>query len=148
MEIVDELKKSYRDIMDAVENLTTEEMSREKTIGEWSVRDVILHIAMWEGEVVKMLAIWRAGHEVDWSYAKHYLKFNDFWLEITKHLSVEKIMKMFDFTHVALLADISAIPGEVWAERGGLPKWIYDITVGHNNEHIPKLQDYKTSLGK
>ena len=148
MGISDDLKKSQVDILAAMENLTSEEMSRENTIGKWSARDVILHIAMWEGEVIKMLAIWRTGHDVDWSYAKHYLKFNDFWVEITKHLSVNRIMKMFNLTHAALVADISAIPEGIWAERGGIPKWIHEITVGHNNEHIPKLQAYKKSLGK
>ncbi len=148
MGIVDELKKSHMDILAAVENLTEKEMAEKKTIGQWSARDVILHIAMWEGEVIKMLAIWRTGHDVDWYYAEHYLKFNDFWVEITKHLSVDKIMKMFNLTHAALVADISAIPEEIWAKRGGMPNWIREITVGHNNEHIPKLQAYKKSLGK
>ena len=151
MGISDDLKKSHVGILAAVENLTSEEMAREKTIGEWSVRDVILHIAMWEGEVLKALAVWKTGHGFDSSYVTDYnfiLKFNDFWIENLKHFSPQQILQMFNLTHFALIIEVAAIPEEIWEKRGGVPKWLRDVTVDHNDEHISKLHAYKKSLEK
>jgi hypothetical protein len=102
---------------------------------------------MWEGEVLKALAIWRTGHEVDWSYARDYLKFNDFWHQNFSHLSVDQVMRLFNLTHKALVDDIATISADIWQKRGE-PRWIRDISINHNNEHIPKLIAYKQSLGK
>ncbi len=148
MGIVDELEKSHMDILAAVENNTAEEMSREKTIGEWSVRDVILHIAMWEGEALKGLAVWRTGHDPDWSYIKSIQVFNDFWIDSASKMSVDQVMRMFNLIHYAVIAEVSAIPEDIWQKRGGIPGWSKDETTNHFKEHIPRVQAYKGSLGK
>ena len=148
MGFVDELKKCHMDMLAAVENLTAEEMSRENTIGEWSVRDVILHIAMWEGEALKGLAVWRTGHDPDWSYIKSIQMFNDFWIDSAAKMTVEQVMRMFNLIHHAVIAEVSAIPEDIWPKRGGIPGWLRDETTNHFEEHIPKLQAYKKSLGK
>ncbi len=151
MSIADELKKSHIDILDVVQELTEDELSRQNTIGKWSARDVLLHIAMWEGEAVKALTVWRTGHQPDWNYLndkKIILKFNDFWIENLKHLSATQVLKMLNLTHSSLVADVSAIPEEIWDKRGGTPKWLSEITFEHNKEHLPGLIAYKNSLGK
>ena len=105
MSIVDDLKQSHEDILQAIGGLTKEELERPGTIGTWSIRDSLLHIAMWEGEVLKAFAIWRSGQEVDWSYVgdmKSILRFNDFWIENMKYLSVEKILALLDQVHTAI----------------------------------------------
>jgi hypothetical protein len=146
MKIADDLKKSHVEILEAIENLKEEEISRRETIGKWSVRDVILHIAMWDGEVLKALAVWRLGHDYDWSYAKDYLRFNDFWLDVAGHLSVGQVLRLFNLIHSALVTEVAAIPDEIWNKRGGVPQWLLDITVDHYKEHIPKLAAYRQSL--
>ncbi|MEE9554630.1 MAG: DinB family protein [candidate division Zixibacteria bacterium] len=146
MKIVDELKKSHLDLLEAIDGLDSAQLAKENTIGNWSVRDIILHIAMWEGEVLKALAIWRMGHKVDWSYVgdeKTILRFNDFWIENMKHLSVEKVIQLFNLTHSAIVAEVSSISEDIWESRGGVPEWIPSITTEHNNHHIKKILAYR-----
>ena len=146
MRLVEDLVKSHVEILNTIDGLSDEELNRSGTIGKWSARDTILHIAMWEGEVLKALAIWRTGHDVDWSYAKDYLKFNDFWHQSLSHLSSNQVQRLFNLTHKALVDDIKSISSEVWQRRGE-PIWIRDVTINHNIEHINKLMNYKKSLG-
>jgi hypothetical protein len=148
MRIVDDLTKSQADVLEAIDGLTGEELSRENAIGKWSVRDILLHIAMWDGEALKGFAIWRNGHDVDWTYAENYLKFNEFWHENLKNLSVNQVLQMFNLTRNALINDISAVSDEIWEKRGGVPSWLHGIVIKHANHHLEKLQAYKQSLSK
>lgn len=148
MKIADDLKNSHVEILEAIEDLKEEDISREDTIGKWSVRKVILHIAMWDGEALKALAVWRLGHDYDWSYAKDYLRFNDFWVDVTRHLSVPQVLRLFNLIHSALVTEVGAIPDEIWDERGGVPQWLRDITIDHYKEHIQKLKAYRQSSNK
>lgn len=151
MPIVDDLRKSYEDILNAIEGLKTGELERQNTIGSWSIRDVLLHIAMWEGEVLKALAIWRSGHKVDWSYVKDYktiLKFNDFWIENMGHLSTKKVLQMLDTNHSAVVADVSAVTDKEWRKRKGVPRWLREIVIDHNETHVKKIAAYRKSLTK
>lgn len=135
--------------MEAIKGLNTEDINRPGTIGEWSVRDALLHIAMWDGEVLKMLAVWRAGQEADWSYVNDYktiMAFNDCWITNLKHLSDAKVLQMLDSIHAAIIADISAITDDEMKKRGGLPKWVHEITVGHHRDHIPKISAYRDKV--
>lgn len=148
MSIADELTKSGEDLRGAIEGLTAKEMTRPRTIGDWSIRDVILHLAMWEGEVLKALAIFRAGRKVDWAYVKDaegISRFNEFWISNMKHLTVRKVLAMFDEIHSAVIADVSSLTA---SKRKALPGWVKEITVEHNAAHVKKIVAYRKSLGK
>ncbi len=147
MAIADDLKKSHDDMLEAIEGFTSEELTRENAMGNWSVRDVILHIAMWEGEVLKALAVWRTGHDYDWTYVRDIQMFNEFFFEAGRDLSAELVLQMFNLTHTALINDVSAVTDEIWENRGE-PKWLREITVEHNEEHIEKINKFKASLKK
>ena len=151
MSIVDELKQSHVDLLESIDGLEPDQLEKKKAIGEWSIRDVVLHLAMWEGEVLKALAIWRMGHKVDWIYVgdeKNQLKFNKFWIDTMTYLSAEDVIRLFNLTHSAIVADISAIPEEIWKQRGGIPGWIGNITTEHNRGHIDKIRAYRKTLDK
>jgi hypothetical protein len=147
LSIVDDLNKAQADVLEAINGLTADELTRENAIGKWSVRDTILHIAMWDGEALKGLSIWRTGHDVDWSYTENYLKFNEFWHENLKGLSATQVIQLFNLTRHALICDISAISDEIWEKRGGVPEWLYGIVIKHGGHHLAKLQEYRKSLG-
>jgi hypothetical protein len=148
MAFVDDAKAAYDQVLVAIDGLTAEEMTRENTIGKWSARDNIIHMALWDGEALKGFAVWRTGHEYDWTYANEYLKLNDTWHEITKKLDLNQVIQVFNLTRNALLADIASIPDEIWQKRGGVPKWLNGLLIEHSNWHLAKLQAYRTSLGK
>jgi uncharacterized damage-inducible protein DinB len=148
MGIVDDLGQAQADVLEAIDGLTAEELTRENAIGKWSVRDTLLHMAMWDGEALKALAIWRTGHDADMSYTKNYGKFNDFWYENMKELSATQVIQMFNLTCHALTCDVSAVGDDIWQKRGGIPKWLNFIVITHGNHHLAKIQEYRKSLGK
>jgi hypothetical protein len=146
MSIVDDLTQTQKDVLEAIDGLTAEELEKESTIGKWSARDVVIHIAMWNGEALKALAVWRTGHDYDWTYANEYLKMNDFWKDMTKKLTSTQVIQMYNLVQGALIADVSCISDDIWAGRGGIPDWLSGITIEHNKWHLEKLRGYKKSL--
>ena len=148
MSICDDLRQGHMKILEAIEGLSAEEMTQEDSIGKWSVRDTLLHIAMWDGEAIKAFAVWRTGHEYDWTYAEEYLKLNDCWHDITKKLDINQAIQAFNLNRNALIADASSISAETWEKRGGTPKWLTGIAITHNEWHLKKLEDYRKTLSK
>jgi hypothetical protein len=147
MAIADELKQSHIDMLDAIGGLSADELTKENVIGYWSVRDVLLHIAMWEGEALKAFAVWRTGHDYDWTYARDMQMFNEFFIEAGKDLSIGMVLQMFNLVHSALVNDVSLVTDEIWKNRGE-PEWLRDITIRHNEEHVKKIKKFKESLNK
>ncbi len=151
MSIVNDLKRTHENLQNAINGLTTRELEARHSIGDWSVKDVLVHMAMWDGEVLKNLALWRSGSQVDWSYVKDrkaILKFNDFWINNLKHLSARKVIQMLNSIHGAIIADLSTSVGPHREKRRSIPKWLRQITVDHNKHHIKKIQAYRESVGK
>jgi len=148
MGIAADLKKTHAEVLEAIEGLNSEELNRPKTIGKWSARDVIMHMAMWDGEALKALAIWRTGHDYDWGYADGYLELNECWHQITKGFSAEQAVQMYNLVRHALIVDIEIIPDDIWQGRGGIPKWLSGIAIEHNHWHLEKLRAYRKSLCK
>jgi hypothetical protein len=148
MGIVDDLAKMQADVLESIDNLSAEELNRPNTIGKWSARDVLLHMAMWDGEALKAFAVWRTGHDYDWTYADGYLKINACWHEITGKMSEKQVIQMYNLLRGALIADMSGITEDVWESRGGVPKWLPGIAIEHNEWHLAKLKAYKASLSK
>ena len=147
MQMVDDLRKGHIELLEAIEGLTSEELTRPNTIGVWSARDLILHMAMWDGEALKAFAVWRTGHDYDWSYTPDFNKFNSFWVENTARLNPSQVVQMYNLIRHALVCDTEAVPGEIYQKRGK-PKWMYDAVINHTAHHLGKLKDYRKSLGK
>jgi hypothetical protein len=146
MGIVEDLTKMQNDVLEAINNLSAEELNRPNTIGKWSARDVVMHMAMWDGEALKALSIWRTGHDYDWTYADEYLKINECWHQVLKKMSEKQAIQMYNLVRAALIADISSISDNIWESRGGVPNWLAGIAIKHNQWHLEKLQAYKKLL--
>ena len=148
MSIVDDLRQGHVKILEAIEGLSELEMTKENAIGKWSVKDILLHISLWDGECIKAFAVWRTGHDYDWAYADEYLKLNECWHTITKNLSLNQALQSFNLNRNALISDVALISDDIWQKRGGIPKWLTGIAMTHNNWHLEKIETYRKSLGK
>ena len=57
-QLLDEMDQVWSELRDSAWALTDEQIDRENTVGTWSGRDVMVHIANWEercAEVIQML---------------------------------------------------------------------------------------------
>lgn len=147
MNVAEDFRAAHQELLKAIQGLTPEQMTKENVFGKWSAREVILHIAMWIGETLKAVAVWKTGHEYDWDYAREYLAYNDFWVSATKHLTLDQIMQMLNLYCFALYGELSPISKDIWQTRG-VPSWLNEIAIAHTKEHTYKLKEYRAQLIK
>jgi hypothetical protein len=146
LDIVEDTRKTHQDILKAIEGLSAQQLGTVNSIGKWSARDVVLHLAMWVGECLKGLSVWKTGHSYDWEYAKEYLAFNDFWVKSCAHLTPEQVIQVLNLNYLALANELAAIPPEIWQKRAGAPNWLKEIAIVHSQSHVEKLSDYRNKI--
>lgn len=59
---------SWLDYQELLAGLTDEDLERSSTVGFWSGRDLVAHIACWERHCAWLLTQWSAGRERLYSY--------------------------------------------------------------------------------
>src|SRR5215471_2397386 len=57
MEILEELARTRAALLDAIEGLDESTLDRRSVVGEWSIKNVLAHIAAWEAWVVQALPV-------------------------------------------------------------------------------------------
>jgi hypothetical protein len=60
-EIFNALEESREQFLDLIDNLSEEQLLTPGVEGEWSLRDILVHLARWEAELVKLL--WQVRQE-------------------------------------------------------------------------------------
>ena len=53
-EILAELRATREKLLDAIDGLTPEELLSPKAVGEWSARDILQHLSLWEAELIRL----------------------------------------------------------------------------------------------
>lgn len=58
-EVLKALKEARQHLLKALEGLSDEQLCMPGVNGEWSIKDLLFHLTMWEAELVKLL--WQVG---------------------------------------------------------------------------------------
>jgi hypothetical protein len=110
---------------------------------EWSVKDVMNHLAAWHEVTLRVLkerAQGRqatAGHSVD--------KFNALHAAADKQRSLAASRRRLNRTRRELLAYVATLPeAEVLNPSGRIGSWVKNNTYGHYTSHILDLRDYRS----
>lgn len=113
--------------------------------GEWSVKDLIGHLGYWEGVVVSLFAMLRAGKtpepftDVDVLNAQvlsQSRKQSLSELRRQEKTAYQKILALIDEASEQELFNINHFPG---ANGRPFESFISDNTYGHYAEHLPEL---------
>jgi len=57
-EILDALEDQREAFLEAIDALSDEQLEQPGVVGDWSVKDIMFHLTLWEAELVKLL--WQA----------------------------------------------------------------------------------------
>jgi hypothetical protein len=120
----------------AVDALPDAALERPNTVGPWSGRDVIAHVATWEDEALRVIAAMDAGGPEAWPDTPDGPAL-DAWNEAHvapfRALSTPELRQFADDTHTLLmnLAERSPAAG---------PRIAAELTEGHCGEHLEQLR--------
>ncbi len=120
--ILDRLQTERRRLEQLLSQLSETEMVQPGAVSEWSVKDVLAHLADWEAHMLVWLEKARCGEKVEspdpglkWN---QWDKFNARVYEAHKDQPLDEVQKYFQDTHEQFMAMVESMPEEEMLERG------------------------------
>jgi uncharacterized protein (TIGR03083 family) len=126
-EILERLTGERRRLYDVLAQLMPEQRSQPKTIGDWSVKDVIAHMIYWNrlpvrelecalsGSDVKQVRDPRGHNEIN---ADHVARYQESGFDV--------VMSDFERTHRELIAAVEALPSHAFEPNGEVERLLGD----------------------
>lgn len=112
-EVLERMKQGYRALNDVLSRLDPEQMETSGVESQWSVKDIIAHIAEWDRRLISWLAEIQGGtlprEAYDWSDAD---RMNDEIFHENKQKPLDVVMTEFRLAHQAAMDAVSRIPDE------------------------------------
>lgn len=140
-ELLEKDDRGWADFRELIDGLTPEETDETGYYEDWSVKDLIAHVASWFAEAAMMLEQMRMG-----TYSIERIDvdgLNRQWFETwrDKDLSTVKTELMAARAH--MLEQWDRLPDADDEAR----RWFYESTAEHYDEHLPRLRKWVAELG-
>jgi uncharacterized damage-inducible protein DinB len=148
------MESSRRELLDAIAGLSDEELLEPGVVGEWSVRDVLQHISLWEAELVKLLVHVQQRRRPTGDRFAGKIDIdalNARWHAETKDRPLDSVQA--DFAAVrqqtqrrlnevgeADLANAKLVP---WLKGRPLWQWVFEDTAEHDHEHAAQIRAWR-----
>lgn len=110
------LDKAWTTLGDSYAGLTEAEMTTPGVAGDWSVKDMLAHVATWEEEALKYLPLVLVGGRPP-RYASYggIDAFNARMTEAKRGMSLAEVQRHLEATHRQLIAYLRRVPEEQFA---------------------------------
>jgi hypothetical protein len=155
--LIDALKSSRQEFNEVLESLPEEALVESSLTGNWSVKDVLLHLTMWEAELIQL--IWQAQQGRKPSTA-HFQdvevdELNRRWQTENLSRSLEAVMNDFKGVRSQTVRRVEALSDEdltnpkrfPWQKGNPLWKWIAGDSFEHEAEHLEQIREWKAEKG-
>jgi hypothetical protein len=153
-EIHSALEKSRATLLDTIDGLAPEQLLQPKAVGEWSVRDILQHLSLWEAELVRLLMHVDQGRR---AVGQSFVPTPDFdslnarWHAETKDRPLERVLE--DFHGVRRQTrrwvdefsdeDLTRIRRDTWLHNQSLARWIAEYSYDHEAEHTGAIRAWR-----
>ena len=160
MHAADVLYYGHCTFLDAVKAVPERDWDQAGVCGEWSVRNLIAHLASYELVLCDVLASVGGGNEptphLD-EFVKPGAHFNDTQVGLRRSWTGEATLNEYNAAHDRATALAKAIPEGTWAETGTIPWYgaeysLDDLVVymyyGHKREHSAQIAAFCDRLNR
>lgn len=133
---------------EAINGLTEDQIANDLVTSQWAVRDLLAHLAAWQGEALRWVEQYTHGQNVGPLVNQSVDEWNAHRVEERRRLPVVEVMQEFNENHDRLLATLEEAPADAiplgpggWDATANL-WWLTE----HDEEHLPMLADYRKRL--
>ena len=156
----DEIKTALADsrsgLLDAIDGLTSEDQLQPNAVGEWSVRDVLQHLSLWEAELVRLLVHLDQGRKpVGESFVPNpdFDALNARWHAETKDRPLDRVMEDFHGVRRQVVRwvtefsddDLTRVRPETVLRGDPLFIWIAEYSFKHEKEHTAQIRAWRAA---
>lgn len=143
--LIERIETQWRALLEALEGIPEEALITPGAVGVWSVKDLLGHIALWDGESAARVRRIMAGQSPQLPEDSSWELLNDEAVARRADWSLERVWTDLHQTHAEMLATLQA------AREAGtsIPPGVVDnCTYNHYAEHIADLHAYRQRLGR
>jgi len=141
---LDRLEREWQALVNTWEGLPEDALLQPGTVGHWSVRDVMAHVATWNEEAIKALPVILEDKPLP-----RYMgidAFNAREQERKQYLSLEQVKRETLATYNKLTDYLQNLP-EAAFNRPRFNKRLRLDTIGHYREHAAQIAVWRAEQG-
>jgi hypothetical protein len=149
-ELLGELERARSELHASYQGLSDEQMARLGAVGEWSVKDVLSHVASWDEVMLPDLArIVRgdtpalASIELE---SANYDAANAAIMSQRRDLPLDQVLRVPDSDRGDVVAAVCRLPDSVLVE-GQFGRILIQITAAHDREHAAGISGWRRNEG-
>ena len=110
-ELLQHMEQNRTELNALLEGVPANALTRPGACGDWSVKDVLVHISRWEAEVIKVLfQAQQGGKPQSEVFNPEYLKVNDLWHQEAKDRPLERVLEDFSAVRMQLVRRLKDFP--------------------------------------
>ncbi len=152
--LLEAIQKERAALEAALAGLTPEQMTAPGVMGEWSVKDILGHIAMWESRLVTLIYSIERGVAPKMLRSSDVDKVNAESYAEQRERPLERVLADFHAVHAQLLKrldkleerDLSGPKRFEWMEGEPLERLVAADTFEHYAEHRPLIEAWRQNL--
>jgi len=155
-EVIKALQEGREAFLETLEGLDDDTLLRSGVVGEWSVKDLLFHLTMWEAELVKLL--WQAS-QGQTPTTIHFTDATDdetnlAWSRLGESRPLEQVWQDFHAVRRQTIQRVRALADKdfgdparfPWLDGRPLEDWIAADTHGHEAEHTAQIRAWRKNL--
>jgi hypothetical protein len=127
----------------------TDRLNQEQTVvvgyrDDWSVKDLLAHVACWEAEGVQILEQLRLDTYSGWDRDED--EFVRECYEACRDLDLDTVWAQLHSSRARLLEELGWLPAELLRRGSEAWRWVEGTGVTHLQEHLPRLREWVEHL--
>lgn len=151
--LISTLEKSRTEFLERIQILSNDEMRKPGVIGNWSVKDILVHLTRWEAEIIKLIWQLRKGIQPTTTHFDQSSvdEINDRWYQESCSRSLEVVMNDFLGVRRQTIRRVKDLSQEELADlllnEKPLWDWIADDSFEHETEHMTQIISWQVKEG-
>lgn len=148
-QLLQRLDKGWRALKESYAGLSEAQLTEPGVMGEWSVRDNLVHITTWEEEALKHLPhIAQGGRPPRYSALYGGIDaFNAQMMARRRDLALGAVLRQLDETHNRLVAYLQSVPDDLFAAETRFRRRLRLDTYSHYPLHTQAIWAWRSRVG-
>ncbi|MDQ4044479.1 MAG: ClbS/DfsB family four-helix bundle protein [Chloroflexota bacterium] len=145
VKVIDRIDANWKDFQASYAGLNDEEMLIPGVVDEWSVRDILAHVAVWDTYAMDALpGILETGEHPRYDYQDETIDaYNARMTEEKRHLSLDEVREELEETHRRLLEYLGTVDASAFAAKDAFRERLAADTWDHYPEHAAAIRAWR-----
>ncbi len=143
-QLLKRLETAWTDLKESYTGLSDAQLLEHGVMGDWSVKDILAHVTIWEEEALKYLPLIINGEKPP-RYTRYggIDAFNEQMIEQRRDLALSDVLRQLDETHRRLIDYLQSVPEEHFTRETRFRHRLRLDTYSHYPLHAKAIQEWR-----